>query len=369
MKSGYPLVWLLSDDRPGNRNQSLALIEALGWGYEEKSLQFNSLADLPNILLGTSCRGVVLEKSSNLLAPWPDLVIAAGRRTAPVARWIKKRSHGRACLVQLGRKGGAVAEHFDLVVTLRHSNLMPHPQRLEILLPLTRVTSDRLDAARKQWPGLFAGQPEPHIVLVLGGETSRYCLDGRVAAEMGADVAALAKTHGGSVTVVTSRRTEEEVIRVLRAALKEDGRIHRWSPAGDNPYLACLAAADVLIVTGESESMLADAAATGKPFWIYSLPRKPGGLELQLGEWILRQARCNGDAGCGSMNLLQRLCRRAISSGFILPPRNMDEMYQYLIDMGIAQKFGQPLPASTSRFSESELVAQGVKDRFARSSE
>ena len=52
-----------------------------------------------------------------------------------------------------------------------------------------------------------------------------------------------------------------------------------------------LAFADVLIVTGESESMLAEAAATHKPVYIYPLPERPGNVKSQLKEWIVACAQ------------------------------------------------------------------------------
>ena len=46
--------------------------------------------------------------------------------------------------------------------------------------------------------------------------------------------------------------------------------IHHWTEAGDaNPYLAYLALADQLVVTGESMSMLTEASFTCKPLYIF----------------------------------------------------------------------------------------------------
>ena len=72
---------------------------------------------------------------AQLAPPWPDLVIATGRHTAPVARWIGAAESRRSRLVQLGRKGGDVADRFDLAVTCAHFRLPPHPRRVETLVP------------------------------------------------------------------------------------------------------------------------------------------------------------------------------------------------------------------------------------------
>jgi mitochondrial fission protein ELM1 len=45
-----------------------------------------------------------------------------------------------------------------------------------------------------------------------------------------------------------------------------------WGGSGDNPYFAYLAAADAVLVTADSVSMVSEAAATGKPVHIIDLP-------------------------------------------------------------------------------------------------
>ncbi len=115
-----PLVWLLVDDRPGNTTQSLGLVQALGWPYMTKQLHFTGLAKLRNRWLrtyGANLIGLDTKRSAKLSPPWPDLVITAGLRTAPIARWIKKQSGGKTVTIQIGRKGGHIADLFDAVVT------------------------------------------------------------------------------------------------------------------------------------------------------------------------------------------------------------------------------------------------------------
>ena len=90
-----PRVWVLLDDRPGNSTQSLGLAEALGWPFETVELLFGWRSRLHNRWLGASVRGLRSGSRAKLVAPWPDLLIAAGRRTAPVGLWIKRASGGK----------------------------------------------------------------------------------------------------------------------------------------------------------------------------------------------------------------------------------------------------------------------------------
>ena len=95
-----PGIWVLTDGRPGHDHQALGVAEALGWPFAIRGIDYGPLARLPNLLLGRSTRGLSAAARNALVAPWPDLVIGAGRRTAPVARWLKRRNP-KAFLVQL----------------------------------------------------------------------------------------------------------------------------------------------------------------------------------------------------------------------------------------------------------------------------
>src|SRR6185369_8982360 len=102
---------------------------------------------------------------------------------------------------------------------------------------------------------------------------------------------AFAKAAGGSLFAITSPRTDDDAAEALARAIGSSGRVHRWTPAqSENPYAGYLALADVLIVTGESESMLSEAAATAAPLLIYPLRERPVGRRTRLRSWAARAA-------------------------------------------------------------------------------
>lgn len=347
---GPPTVWVLTDDHPGNTTQAIGLAEALGWPYEVKELRFTPLVRLHDGLFGACGAtriGLNRTRSAPLAPPWPDLVISTGWRPAHVARWIGKQSQGRTRLVQLGRKGGHVAELFDAVVSCAHFRLPPHPRRIETVAPLTRVTPERLAQAAERWKSLFDNAPHPWIALLVGGSTPQHRLDAETAQRLGEEVHAFAQAAGGSVFATTSRRTGPKAAEALRIGLGESSYMHQWQPGQrDNPYLAYLALADVIVVTGESESMLAEAAVSGKPVYIYPLPERPPGLRARIKEWIVARAYARPPNSCGTVRPqrgMEYLCARLIERGIILPLRDFNALHQALIRLGIARLFGEPL--------------------------
>lgn len=264
-----PPVWVLADDRAGNVGQALGVAEALGLPFAVKPVRYTRLGGLPNALRGASLVGVTAETRDALTPPWPRLVIAAGRRTAPVARWIKRRSGAR--LVQVMDPGPGGRAEFDLIAVPNHDGHAPEGGNvLRVTGAPHRVTPAKLAEAAELWRPRFAHLPRPWVALIVGGATKNRPFTAVMAAELGADVAALAGRAGGSVLVTTSRRTGAEAEQALLAAIPEPRFVHCWGAAGDNPYFGFLALADALVVTGDSVSMACEACAASAPVYLYA---------------------------------------------------------------------------------------------------
>ncbi|MBF0246672.1 MAG: mitochondrial fission ELM1 family protein [Alphaproteobacteria bacterium] len=267
-------VWLLIDDRAGNRAQVLGVARALGLPFEIKTIEYTIAAELPNYMLMASFSMLTRNCRVNLAAPWPDVVIAAGRRTAPVARRIKELSGGKAFLTQIMHPGSSGEDDFQLIAVPRHDGMAPAPNRFEVTGAPHGVTPETLAEARLAWTGKFDHLPKPWVALIVGGDTKRKTFNPDMARELGERAAKLARDAGGSLLVTTSRRSTPEATGALIAALGDvPANVFTWGDAGDNPYMGYLALADYVIVTGDSVSMCSEACAAGKPVYIFA-PKK-----------------------------------------------------------------------------------------------
>lgn len=263
-------VWALADDRAGNQSQCLGVADALGLAYEVKELRYGMWAALPNALLGAAFVGLDEVSRARLTPPWPDLVIAAGRRTAPVARRIKRLAGGRCFLAQVMHPGAGAGE-FDLIAAPRHDRPRSGANVVLITGAPHRLTRARLQAAAAEWRGRFDDLPKPWIALIVGGSTRRRWFTEAMARELAARASKMALSAGGSLLVTTSRRTGAAT-EALLAAVNAPARVHRWGEDGDNPYVGYLALADAVIVTGDSASMCSEACATAAPVYIFAPP-------------------------------------------------------------------------------------------------
>jgi hypothetical protein len=261
---------VLADDRAGNVAQALGVADALDLPFTLKEVRYTRLAALPNALRGAGLTGVSGDTRRALAPPWPDLVIAAGRRTAPVARWIKGRAGGRSFLCQIMHPGTGLAD-FDLVAVPRHDHVEPGGNVLAITGAPHRVTPERLAEAADEWRERFEALPEPRIALIVGGSTRRTRFTPDMAAELGRLASATARAHDGSLLVTTSRRTGPSATDALDRSIDRPAAIWRWGAGeGANPYFGLLALSRAVIVTGDSVSMCSEACGTEKLVFIYA---------------------------------------------------------------------------------------------------
>lgn len=268
-------VWALTDDRPGNNVQVLGVAEALNWPVDEKAIRYTAFARLPNIIRGATLAGLTDASREALTGPWPDVVIAAGRRSAPVARWIKRQSQGRTKLVQIMFPGRAGAQDFDVIAVPDHDakrGVAEWKNVVSITGAPNLITSDLLKKEADLWRDRFDSLPRPYIAVVVGGATRRRAFSQVRAFDLGLQVAALAKSVGGSVLLTTSRRTGRDAEAALTQVVPEPRELFLWGQEGENPYFGFLAIADAIVVTGDSVTMCAEACATETPVYIYAPP-------------------------------------------------------------------------------------------------
>jgi len=252
--TAHPRIWVLLGPRTGDNNQALALAEALGLPFETRTLAYNPLQALSVWLPGTA---LTLDRASRkrLRPPWPDLVIAIGRRSVPVARWIKRRSGGRTKLVRIGHPR-IDPRLFDLVITTRQYPVPPGENVLLLPLAMSRFSSPPEPTPEEtDW---FAGPPEPQRLLAIGGATKYWSLS----AERVAEAVRALQQRDGSLIVATSRRTDPAVVDAVRAVLSPPNQLVE----GSFPrFPVLLDKAAEIYVTGDSVSMLSEAILTGKP--------------------------------------------------------------------------------------------------------
>ena len=274
-QTDHPPIWVRTDGRPGTANQALAVADALGLPFDTIELGYGPLARLPNWLLGHSLAGLSAASRDLLRPPWPDLIVAAGRRAGRAALAIKSLSNGQTRVAQIMNPGRWRRDRFDLVAIPNHDAVGEASNILKITGAPHRINGTTLQAAADSWRETFAQIPSPIIGLIVGGPAKGNTFDGGAALELGRRAARFAGQKGGSLVVTTSRRTGDLADSVLQGLADEGAApalTYKWGETGENPYLGILALADEIIATGDSVSMCCEACAAAAPVRLFAPP-------------------------------------------------------------------------------------------------
>ncbi|ANJ67647.1 hypothetical protein A9404_09880 [Halothiobacillus diazotrophicus] len=264
-------VWLLTQGAVGLQNQAIGLAEHIGWPYALKKVNLvKPWRWLPGHWVPAA--HTRLTEDSDILAPeWPDLVISCGRLGAAAALGVKRASGGRVFSVHI--QNPQLPNHLvDLIVPPRHdalsgSNVVPTRGALH------HVTPEKMDHALatqlNSHPDLarIKGQ-RPIIGVLIGGSNATATLTPEKSRQLMSSLVDAAATQEALLWITASRRTGADNIRAMESVLAGTGHWF-WDNQGPNPYMAILGSADYLVVTGDSVSMVSEAASTGKP--VYTL--------------------------------------------------------------------------------------------------
>jgi hypothetical protein len=262
-----PNVWVVHDGKIGMANQVIGLAEALGFPFTEKRVVVRAPWRHLTPQLWVQPLAALGEEGDRLAPPWPDLLIACGRSVIAPALAAKRASGGRVFWVQVQDPRFARRE-VDLMVVPAHD-----PARgdnvLRTLGAVHRVTQARLEEGARRFARDLAHLPRPLVAVLLGGNNRVYRLTESRFAALADQLGDLARA-GYGIAVTPSRRTGAENERRLRQRLA-GLPAYIWDGTGDNPYFGLLGLADAVLVTGDSVSMVSEAAATGKPVHVIDL--------------------------------------------------------------------------------------------------
>ena len=331
--SESPVFWLLLGAKAGDNAQVTELAARLPVKAVAKQLTFNFLHQLPNFMLRASTASLSNETRKLFQPPWPDGVIAAGKRSVPAARWIKQQSGGRTKLIHIGRPRAPLAA-FDLVVTTPQYGLPRDANVLELGLPLTAkrtVAPDQIAKWRDEWALL----PRPLFCVAIGAAKFPIRLGLEEAETIAQKLNSVVAATGGSVVVLASPRSEAKVMQALARQIKVPNRVYATFQRVDNPYVAALQICDRFVVTSDSASMIADGIRAGKPVEVIRLP--------------VSSARVAWSARRGLGAFLSR-------TGLMQPPRTMARVVDNLLTAGVVGELGGRPAALSCQAEDSELI-------------
>jgi uncharacterized protein len=254
--------WTLLGQKAGDNRQLEALGTAatarFGWEGSAKPLAFNRWDLWLQLTRQASLTAVPPPFRAALTPPWPDLVLTAGRRNEPVARWLRRASGGHCKIVHLGRPW-THPRQLDLTLTTAQYALDPTLGPV-VCLPTPLGGPASLGASRLR---------RHHGLLLLGGPSGTQALSPAFAVALVRRFLALCTREGLRPRVSTSPRTpkavETAVAEALRGTAGRGAERFLWHQAlgAPNPLGRWLTEGELAVVTGDSMSMILEAMSAG----------------------------------------------------------------------------------------------------------
>lgn len=257
--------WLITDGKIGMDVQVLGVADALGLDAEMKHVTPTGVHRLLSPWLPPARRERI-GRSGAFCAPWPAIVLATGRLSIPYLRAVR-RFAGATTFTAILQDPKTGAGSADLIWVpehdkLRSSNVITTPTAPHSFTP------ERLARLRAEQLPEIQALPGPKVAVILGGRSSDYPYSSACHRRLADALRSLAAL-GASFLITPSRRTHAELLATVDAATANSPR-RIWTGDTANPYADYLAHADVLIVTADSVNMTSEAAATGRPVYVFT---------------------------------------------------------------------------------------------------
>ena len=243
------------------------MAEAIGADYEIRRVAPRLLFSLAMPWGPIDPRESENRPGSPIAPPFPDIVIASGRRAVAYLRRVKKASRGRTFTVFLKdpRTGSKTA---DLIWVPEHDGLRgenilatptaPHRFSRQVLADLRAKPNPEIDALS-----------HPRVAVLIGGDSRHHTFTESDIESLLSGLTRLTDHDGASLMITASRRTPEP-LKTRLEQLAASGRCLLWDGRGENPLPAYLAKADAIVATADSTNMIGEAAATGKPVHVFT---------------------------------------------------------------------------------------------------
>lgn len=293
-------VMVLDDAKRGHLNQSLAVlkaikdfrlkegfteeetkIEVVGIDFKNRFSKFLLLLFYPFIAypwnLHLKILNLVLTRESYQKAvnSYADVIVSTGSALFAVNRILKIENNARNVTVLdpgRGKRGW-----FDLVVLPENDLKRRVPEKEAEKIVITALSPNLIDAERLNTIKLEESIREDLAGVLIGGENKFFTFSDAVVNSLIKALGDINASRGLRAFITTSRRTSDKTEKRLKAELGSGNICYRFISGRDDKDIytvhKILALSKIVIVSGESISMVSEAVASSKPVIIF-MPEK-----------------------------------------------------------------------------------------------
>ncbi|MDR2760274.1 MAG: mitochondrial fission ELM1 family protein [Rickettsiales bacterium] len=261
--------------RVGSSKQTRSLGRALGGDVAFKNVEYTSLIKIPNILKFKKT-GIDFKKSDDFRVSdadeAPDAIIFSGRRLAGLALHLKeqfRRQFGKNVKLISILNPNYPFKNFLCVILPVHDG-KTGGNIVNIHGSLCEVDQKKLDQERNFWGEKLKERKKPYVSFMIGGDTKNKKFDDVKLGNLTKGLSEKIKEMGGTLLISSSRRTSPECVKAVENNLRCDNYFFKWDAATAlNPYYGFLTLSDIIVVTGDSISMICESLIMKKSIFVY----------------------------------------------------------------------------------------------------
>ena len=248
--------WILSSGLIECENQCLGVIERLGIETEIKKIK-------PSMAVSVFAPYGTPFLNPQVREPWPDLVIAAGRKTIPYLKYIRRASKKECKTIYL-QDPRIDSKEFDIVWAPEHDSIEGNNVVKTITSP-NRVTNELLNYHHDKWLGKLSKLKGPFIGFLIGGKSKAYNFNDDECEKI-IQAINFVISNGYTPLITLSRRSPKKLSNRIKSLLINEKNLF-YDGKGDNPYFAILKASELIITTPDSANMISEAINVPKPVY------------------------------------------------------------------------------------------------------
>ncbi len=246
-------IWALTDGKPGHKNQTAGLIQALSRYREVETCWISALSvtKVLRLLFTRSCDDVCAGRLQR-----PDLIIAAGHKTHLGLLALQRACGGRSVVLM---RPSLPLGLFDLCLIPRHDKPPKRDNVIQTMGALNKVVAP--DLAKS-----------PQGLILLGGESRHFSWDTQVVLDQ--ITCLLEQQPELHWTIATSRRTPLDSVASIQQRFPDVSMVLPES-VGEDWLPGKISQARYIWVTGDSISMIYEALTAGAKTGLIELKKQP----------------------------------------------------------------------------------------------
>ncbi|MFH1395568.1 MAG: ELM1/GtrOC1 family putative glycosyltransferase [Candidatus Omnitrophota bacterium] len=286
-------VMVLDDGKKGHLKQSLAVVEQIkiyraGRGFSPENLKIQvvqvqfknknakAVFNLASLFFSPRCQGCLkclkraLKKDSYdmISLKYADIIVSCGSSLSAVNRLMKIENYARSFTVL--DPGIFVRKKFDLILVPRHDYAGKRFNQDQTIV--TELSPNLVTKFPK-----IEDKGKNCIGVLLGGDNKYFSFTDETARSVTQELKKACEIIDAELYITTSRRTPLVVNEVLKTEFKTYSKIHKFvsGPEDRDPDTVekILASSRIVVVSGESISMVSEAVASGRQVLVF-MPKK-----------------------------------------------------------------------------------------------